>query len=165
MVTSAADCSCHHLTNLRKKLKFPGVLSNCKQIREFRNRKYCWTWWFKGFFRSWAKKYPYVVICHSDVTYNHPTNFGKKLKYQERTTKYTVHIHVITTKLPSQSRFAERNIVEWVNSSQINVVVTCTAYGSCDHLANLRKKLKFPGELSNSKQIGEFRNRKYCSTW
>ena len=30
---------------------------------------------------------------------------------------------------------------------------------------NSRKKLKFLGELRNSKQIWEFRNRKYCSTW
>ena len=62
----AADCCCHHLTNLRKKLKFPSEVSNSKQIGEFKSRKYCWTWCFKGFFRSWAKNYRYVVICHSD---------------------------------------------------------------------------------------------------
>ena len=73
--------------------------------------------------------------------------------------------HVITTKLPCQSRCFQRNIVESLNSSKINLVVTYTADCTCHHLTNRQKKLKFPGELSNSKQIRKFKDRKCCSTW
>ena len=63
----------------------------------------------------------------------------------DRTTRYGARIDVITPKtVPCLSRCYERNIVE---------LITCTAHCTCHHVKNLRKKLKFPGELGNSKQI------------
>ena len=35
----------------------------------------------KAFFSSLPKKYPYVVICPSDETYNHLTYFEQESKY------------------------------------------------------------------------------------
>ena len=122
----------------------------------------------KRFFRSCANKCRYVVIyaCPSDRKYSHLKYFEEKSKYEERTTRYGVRIRCyITLKLPCLRGCQERNIVEWVNSSRINLVVTCTADCTYHHLTNSRKKLKFPAEMRNSKQIWEFNNRKCCPTW
>ena len=50
VVTCTADCTCHHLTNSRKKLKFPGVRRNFSQIWEFSNPKCSLTFGLKVFF-------------------------------------------------------------------------------------------------------------------
>ena len=44
VVTFTADCTCHHLTNSLKKLKFPRKLRNSQQIWEFSNGKFCSIW-------------------------------------------------------------------------------------------------------------------------
>ena len=62
---------------------------------------------------------------------------------------------VMTIKLPCLRHLTgcfERNIVEGVNSSQTNLVVTHTADCTCHHLTNSRRKLIFPalsGEILN----------------
>ena len=63
---------------------------------------------------------------------------------------------VITSKLPFLSECHKRHIVELLNWSKIDFVVTCTADCTCHHQRNSRKKLIFPGELRNSEQIWEF---------
>ena len=56
VVTCIADCTCHHLTNSRKKLKFLAELRNSNQIREFSNRKCGLSWYFIGFFSFLSKE-------------------------------------------------------------------------------------------------------------
>ena len=113
--------------NSRKKLKFLSKVRSSKQIWGFIDRKCCSTRYFKGFFRSLAKKYLYVVICNSDGTYNHLIYFEKKSNYEEQITRNGARIRFYNPSTTCLRRFFVRNIVEWGNSSQIDFVVTCTA--------------------------------------
>ena len=44
-----ADCTSHHLTNLRNRLKYPGKHRNSKQVWEFCNGKYYISYSMKAF--------------------------------------------------------------------------------------------------------------------
>ena len=92
VVTYTADCICHQLTNSRKKLKFAAEPRNSKQIYvslEITNAAGLGR--LNALFRSWEKKYRYVVICASDRIYNHQI-FKKKSKHDERTSRYGARI-------------------------------------------------------------------------
>ena len=51
-------------------------------------------------------------------------------------------LYVITSKLPGLSGCYKRNIVKSVNSSEINVMVTCTANCTCHQVTNSRYEIK-----------------------
>ena len=164
-VTSTADCTCHHLTNSRKKLKFLYELRSCKQVWKFSNRKYCSTWLFKAFLvfeKRNVDTWLYVLLTGHITIWHIFKNIKLVGPNQKMCCSESMLLHL---NYRVSVDFVEKDIAEWVDSSQISLGVTSTADCTCHHLTNSQNKLKFLGELRNSKQICEFSNRKYCSTW
>ena len=129
--------------SLRKKLKFLGKPRSSKQIWDLSIAHVARLGSLKAFFRSLAKKYMYVVICHSDGPYNHLTYFEKKSKYDKRTTRNGARIRFYNPSTTCLSRCFARNIVKWGNSSQIDFVVRCTADCTCHHPTILERNWNF----------------------
>ena len=87
-----------HVTNWQKTLYFLREIWNLKQIKNLANRKCCSICLFKHCFSFLSKKYYYVVICHSDGTYNHPKYFTKN----ERLRRKRKHILLVFNDVASK---------------------------------------------------------------
>ena len=112
MVTCAADCSYHHLTNLRRKLKFPGVLKNSKQIGDLEIANIAGLGGLKAFFVLEQRNidtWLYVTLT-GHITIRPILEKNQSIRSEPQNIQFI--FHVTTTKQPSQSRCYERNIVE-----------------------------------------------------
>ena len=96
---------------------------------------------------------------------NHLTYFEKNQTMRSEPKDMVLALDVTTPKPPCLNRWHRTNIDELANSSKIYFVVTCIADSTCHHLTNSGKKLKFPAEMRNSKQIREISNRKCGPSW
>ena len=102
-----------------------------------------------------SKKYHYVVICHSNGTYNHPTYFEKNERVRSEPKHMVLEFDYFSPNLMFPSWcdifLLERILVERVNlANQIKLVVTCTADCTCHHLT---ENVYFLSEMWNLKHI------------
>ena len=156
VVTCTVDCTCHHLT---RNVYFSSEIWNLKQIKDLANRKCCSISLFKRCFSFLSKKYHWVVICHSDGTYNHPKYFGKNERLRSEPKHILLVFNDVAPKLllPAwRIRFFCKK-GSW--SNELIPRTSCTDC-TCHHLS---KNVYFLSEISNLKQIKDLANRKCCS--
>ena len=115
VVTCTSNWTCHHVTNSRKKLKFPGELRYSKQIWEFTNRKCCSICTLKVFFFLEQRK----IFTSLYVPLTGHLTIWHILSARSEPQDMLIAIQVIARKLPCLRCCYEGNIVEWVNSSKL----------------------------------------------
>ena len=88
----------------------------------------------KAFFRSLAKNYLYVVICHFDGTYNHLIYFEKNRSMRSEPKEMALEFDSITPLLRVWVDFLSEILLNEVTLAKLTwCMVTCTADCICHH--------------------------------